>query len=362
MRLLHTNLSMLLTCLAVATTSADVGAQGAEADPAADPAATPDGTPGDTAEAPPEEPAADPRETASKAYREGRAAFEAGEFDRALELFRSSHQVHQSPNSRLMIAKTLHELGQPVEAYKEMVAAEQEAVAAAKANDAYIDTLNAAREVLAQLRSGVAVMRVTVVGGHTDLPPGSSISINGLDLPTAEWGEPIALAPGATTITLTTIDGVTEQTLSLAAGDDQATALERPVADTPVEPEGDGFGEWFEENRETAAFVAGGVGAAGLITFAIFGGMTLSSYGDLDDSCPGGNCPTGSQDDIDSGQTYQTVANVGLVVGLVGAAASATLFLLPTILGSDDDTEAARRRLPLTVGIGPGSLTIGGSF
>ena len=122
----------------------------------------------------------------------------------------------------------------------------------------------------------------------------------------------------------------------------------------------------FGAGRSTS-ISAGGVGAAGLITFGIFGGMTLSTYGDLDDTCPDGNCPVGSQEDIDAGQTYQTVANVGLVIGLVGAAASATLFLLPMLTGSDEgaseeEMAAARRHPPLTIGVGPGALTIGGHF
>ncbi|MBW2453340.1 MAG: hypothetical protein JRI68_02465, partial [Deltaproteobacteria bacterium] len=264
MRQFHSRLSLLLTCAALATTSGSVAAQGTEGpDPTADPAATPE----ETGE--PEQPAdVDPREAASAAYKEGRAAFEAGEFDRALELFRQSHGLVQSPNSRLMVAKTLEQLGQPVEAYQEMVAAEQEAVAAAEANDAYIDTLNAAREVLAQLRSAVGLVRVTVVGGHEDLPMGSTIFIGGREESPTEWNDPYVAARGSITITLTTPDGVTEQTVSISAGDDLAVPLEPPASgEPPTDPDEGGFGEWFEENRVMAAYIAGGVGAAGLITF-----------------------------------------------------------------------------------------------
>jgi len=355
MKPLHSTLSLLIACAALATTSSDVTAQGDEGAP-----------PTDAAAEPAKPPATDAREAASAAYKEGRQAFEAGEFNRALEAFRQSYGLVQSPNSHLMIAKSLHELGEHVEAYKEMVAAEQEADQAAAENDAYIDTLNAAREVLSELRSAVGLVRLTVVGGHADLPEGSTITIGGQDVPRQAWDAPFVAAPGSIAIVLRTPNGTTEQTVSVSAGDDLAIPLERPAAAAPP-PDPDEGGEWFEENRMLMAYIAGGVGAAGLITFGIFGGMTLSTYGDLDDTCPDGNCPVGSQEDIDAGQTYQTVANVGLVIGLVGAAASATLFLLPMLTGSDEgaseeEMAAARRHPPLTIGVGPGALTIGGHF
>jgi hypothetical protein len=80
------------------------------------------------------------------------------------------------------------------------------------------------------------------------------------------------------------------------------------------------------------AYVAGGVGVAGLATFAIFGLMANSTFSDLQKACPPaqGGCPPGANKsgEISSGQTQQTVANIGLVAGLVGAAAGVTLFIL----------------------------------
>jgi hypothetical protein len=80
------------------------------------------------------------------------------------------------------------------------------------------------------------------------------------------------------------------------------------------------------------AYVAGGVGVAGLATFAIFGLMSNSTFSDLQSACPsshGGCSPSaGKSDEISSGQTQQLVANIGLVAGLVGVAAGATLFIL----------------------------------
>jgi hypothetical protein len=78
----------------------------------------------------------------------------------------------------------------------------------------------------------------------------------------------------------------------------------------------------------TYSYIAGGVGVAGLAMFTIFGLMDNSTYSDLQSACVNGRCPSTKQSEIDSGRTQQTVANVGLVVGAVGVAAGATLFVL----------------------------------
>jgi len=47
----------------------------------------------------------------------------------------------------------------------------------------------------------------------------------------------------------------------------------------------------------------------------------------LKNTCPSG-CPSGKQNEVDSGILQQTIANIGLGVGIVGVAAGATMFLL----------------------------------
>jgi hypothetical protein len=76
------------------------------------------------------------------------------------------------------------------------------------------------------------------------------------------------------------------------------------------------------------AYVAGGVGVAGLALFTVFGLMDNATFSDLQSACTHNVCPPSKQAEIDSGRTQQTVANVSLVVGAVGVAAGATLFVL----------------------------------
>ena len=84
----------------------------------------------------------------------------------------------------------------------------------------------------------------------------------------------------------------------------------------------------------SVAYVAAGVGAAGIATFAVFGALAHSTYDDLQNACGAGPCPASRADEISSGRTRQTIANVGLAVGLVGVGAGATLFVLSLKTGT----------------------------
>ena len=55
----------------------------------------------------------------------------------------------------------------------------------------------------------------------------------------------------------------------------------------------------------------------GLATFGIFGSMSSSKYSDLQDACPNNQCDLSLSGDIDDGKLYQTVANIGLGVGVL---------------------------------------------
>ena len=68
-----------------------------------------------------------------------------------------------------------------------------------------------------------------------------------------------------------------------------------------------------------------------------------------------GPCSTSHADDISSGKTQQTLANVGLIVGAVGVAAGATLIVVG----------AKSKRAPAAATglvVGPGYLGVNGTF
>jgi hypothetical protein len=178
------------------------------------------------------------------------------------------------------------------------------------------------------------------------------------------------VAAGSVTVEATAPDGtVVRQVVSVNAG--QGAALEllftqheaaperettKPAA-MPAEPQAPPPSGGGDTSR-TLAFVAGGVGVAGVATFVVFGTLSSSKFDELESDCPGGHCAPDRDGDIADGRRFQTIANVGLGFGIAGAVTSAALF----IFGGRSDAEAAKQRAGARVGIGIGSVELKGSF
>jgi hypothetical protein len=106
-----------------------------------------------------------------------------------------------------------------------------------------------------------------------------------------------------------------------------------------------------------------------LAVFAVAGVSAKSVHDDLEAECGAADCSDSEhQDDASRGKTLQTVANVGLVVGLAGAAGGTLLLLVgqsPTTAHATAGESARRQnaaRARLSFGRRGGMLTYGGEF
>jgi hypothetical protein len=302
---------------------------------------------------------------AQKAFEAADVLYDAKHFTEALAAFRASHDVVKSPNTRLMIARSLRELGRLGEAYSEAKAALVEAEEVSQRHPRYTETAKAAREDLKALEARVGFVKVdlTKVADTEDL----SAKIGERSFDAATLGDAIAVTPGATPIVVTAGDKKYHRDLSVAAGSTQTVsvdfapagsmdsdeAAEPKAAEPPPEAPGVVARVGPDSSMRTWAYVAGGIGAAGLVTFGVFGLLNNSSYSSLDDECPSGRCPPGRNDDIEAGRRYQLIANVGLGVGIVGVAAGTTLFLLGS--KSSEQPQTALR-------IAPGAVSVESRF
>ena len=304
---------------------------------------------------------------AAQKLAEGQKLFKAGKLEQALNALHAAHDIVADPQARLLIARAHQNTGDLVKALDEYTATVSEARAAVQHSEKYRETLQSAQRELKELEGVVA--RVTIRLRYA--PPGTHVDIDGEVVEPAKLGGPIVLTPGLVRITAQTPDGrETERRLTLTAGQDAKVELAFPrdeaeagpsiveegaerdskAASEPAATPGNG--------KRTAAFVAGGVGVAGLAAFGVFGALSNSKYHQLEDACPNAHCPTGSQSDIDSGKRFQTVANLGLVLGAVGLGTSATLFVLSRPSEPAKDAKAA----PLVLSLGFGSIRLRGSF
>lgn len=107
------------------------------------------------------------------------------------------------------------------------------------------------------------------------------------------------------------------------------------------------------------AYIAGGVGAAGLISFAAFGIMASGSQSDLENSGCKPNCSTS---EVDSIKTKYLIANISLGVGIVGIGAGVTMFFLSQPKGKPSDDTALLPRFDFHPVHGGGYATMSGRF
>jgi len=301
-------------------------------------------------------PAPEAVEKAQSLFKKGNSLYEAKKYNHALEQFRASYAAVPSPNSRLYIARTLERMGELRDAYLEFEGVIEEASARAATEPRYAKTQETATAERDDLAGKIALVTVTVA--HPDVA--SSLQIGGKDVPRARWGKPFPAAPGPVEVVVASTTGApVRESLTLAAGDKRELTLDPQPAGTG--PEGGGPIEVSTPSPRAGlrpyAYVAGGVGLAGLGLFTVAGLMASNTYSDLSSSCSG-PCPPDRQDDVDAGKTQQTLANIGLIVGGVGLVAGATLFVLSVTGGSSDEQGTTSSQIV----IGPSYAGLHGTF
>jgi hypothetical protein len=191
--------------------------------------------------------------------------------------------------------------------------------------------LNAALPKIARLTVKVepadAAPQVTVSG--TPIPP----ALIGVERPTDPGAhEVVVSAPGylaqKSVVTLPE-GGMQEISLKLEKDPSVAMATTPPpapaepvVAEPPPAPPVDAPAK----KSNTLAYVALGVGGAGLVVGGITGFLALGKKNDLTD-CVAERCPSSQRDTLDSARTMATVSTVGFAVGLAGVGAGVILLL-----------------------------------
>jgi hypothetical protein len=301
---------------------------------------------------------------ATSHFEKGSRLYDQKKFALALTEFKSSYDTVKSPNSRLYVARCMAQLGETREAWLEFDATATEADERARTEDKYAPTRDTARLERDELNAKIGLVTVEVKNAD----PTAKLRVGGNEVAAERWGKPVPVAPGDVEVVLEPASGspVREQ-VAVAAGESKQVSVDAappaappPVAVASADAEADAGPPTDRSKLRPWAYVAGGVGVAGLVMFTVAGIMSRSTYSDLEESCGSGPCPADRQDDIDSGQTQQTLANVGLVVGIVGVGAGVTLFLLSRGGSAAPPTETGK--VTLTPEIGLGRAGVRGTF
>ncbi len=285
------------------------------------------------------------REQAQSRFAKGRDLMSKKQYDDALVEFRASHDIVASPNTRLEIARCLRTAGKLVAAYAELGRTSIEAKELLAQDNRYQRAYDAAIAERKEIEPQLGFVTLTVQNATDD----TTVTVDGEEIKRAAWSEPIPVTPANSQVVVTTAGHATvKTTVNVAAGQRQALTIDALSGDAgtasapgPTEPAPSESTSSGGPSLRTWAYVAGGVGVAGLATFGIFAVLAKGTYDDLDGACHGGPCPPDKSGEISSGKTQQTVANVGLAVGLVGAAAGVTLYVLSMPKSSPSTTAAS---------------------
>ena len=295
------------------------------------------------------------RESAQTHFVKGRDLYNAKSYDSALVELQASLDVVASPNTRLYVARCLRDMGRLPAAYAELGRTVAEAKENAGDDNRYEKAAQAATEERAQLATKLGFVDLHVSHPAAD----TTVKVGSEDVKRAAWEEPFAVAPGPVEVVVDTPGRPPQkQRLEVAAGQHQpvtidaaadasAVAVAPPVeTDTSAQP-----------TLRPYFYATAGLAVIGLTTFIVAGSMSNSTFSKLEDSCGAGPCPPGHEDDISSGKTQQTFANIGLAVFVVSAAASVTLFLLGSPKKGAPTTAASAR-----VTAGPSFVGLQGGF
>lgn len=306
--------------------------------------------------------AASNEKEATRLFLKGSKLFVARRYAEALDDLRASYRLVPSPNSALLVARCLRALGRPVEAAATYASVEADATRRAGEDASYAHTAAAAASEGAQVRATLGSVSVHVARArpHTRVDvDGEPVTLDDTTRSALVWHE-----PGTANVRVVSPSGAEEvRAVAVRAGGDARVELDgdvrapgerseepasggpppssaqtttpppgRAPAPTPP-PNGEGAPESAASRTSAdwtlpAAGIAGGVALVGIAVFAGFGASSHSTYENLRDRCGPHACGDAERADADLGMKNQRIANAGLVVGLVGAAAAGTLLVV----------------------------------
>jgi hypothetical protein len=258
-------------------------------------------------------------------FKAAQQLFESQDYAGALPIFRDVVSLGGSPNARLYAARCLRELGRLGEAYEEMTLVIRDADARAATESRYVATRDAAAVERAALASKVGLLVLAIA----DRPSGLVVKVAGQAIDEKRLGEAIALSPGNVLVEASAPGRQAfQKEVTLRAGASEAVAIALPAAvdkppPPPLPPPPQVGG-----TLRTAGYAVAGLGLVGWVTFAVAAPMADDKYRTVLKACGGTRCTDPSYaGQISAGKTLDTVASLGLVTGLVGAAAGAAMIV-----------------------------------
>jgi hypothetical protein len=291
----------------------------------------------------------------------GTALFEEKRFAEALDPLEQSYRLVPSPNSNLLVARCLRELGRLVESLERFRATEAEAGARVAAGESrYLKTQEAAAAEGLAVRGRLGTILVRV----TRAPQASVVEVDGKPAPLPADGKLDVLHPTGQAILVVRppAGAPLVRTVQVVAGGDSPVEIDFQTATAPSEEKDRDKGNGRPASPPArrwaapAALVSGGIGLIGVGLFTGLGLHSQAIYDRLSRECAP-RCGT-RRSEADQGELEQTIANTSLVIGMAGVAAAAAFTVLSVSARAREARPRAEGRIELTLGASGASVRV----
>ncbi|WP_104980508.1 hypothetical protein [Sorangium cellulosum] len=296
--------------------------------------------------------------TAEAIFNRGLADMEAGRYETGCKALAESHRLDPRPGTLFTLATCEARWGRiatAVTRYGDYLSLYQRLPPDQQRRQG--ERPNVAKQQREKLAPLVPELALSLPPGA---PAGTVVKRDGVVLGDAVLGVSVPVDPGEHVVSTEPPGGLVRETrIRLAQGEKKKLVLEVDGAGAPGTDDG-GSG------RRTAMFVAGGVGAAGLILGGVTGALTLGKRSVVEKHC---GSAIGSTDETacdptgleaaESASTTGLVSTIGFGVGLAGLGTAAVLYLTEPKRDAPTPGAAARR---LHVGVleaGPSRVVLG---
>ncbi len=293
------------------------------------------------------------QQMADALFREAIALAKQEQFDEAIVKFKASYALDPAPGTLQGLAMAEERAGKLVAAfthYQELLDL------ARKSQDAHRQ--EAARVRIEAIMGQISRVSITATA---PLPANAELTLDSQPLPHAVLGTPLPVDPGTHVVGASAPDARSfSKTVNVQVGQaaNVVVVLEHePDARTPLATQAPSYASHSHARTlRISSYASAGVGALGLLGGLYFWMASGSTYSDLETSCPGHQCPQSMRSRVDDGKSQESWARAGFIVGTLGVATGAVLFVLANRAEKKAISPSA------TVGFGPTSIHLAGAF
>jgi len=312
------------------------------------------------------------RENAQALYKAGNDARDAGDMKTAADKYKVAYALVQTPVIAVALGKAHVALGQLIEARQVLLGAGNIPV---KPHESALTTSARAEAATLAAQIEPRIPSVTLKVATPEGSPTPIVTIDGVTIPEGALNAPWKVNPGAH-VAVATLEGAqTERQFSVAEAETRDIPLDAPAASGAAIPPATGV-ELPKSQlsvpppRATAptyrpsripAYVALGVGGAGVVVTAVFGVLALNDKSALNRACTPEktDCP---QPDVSALQRDSIASDVGLGVAVAGAVVGGALLLFRRGTPDTSPTPDKVGRVHVEPWVSVGGLGMTGSF